>query len=96
MSGQAVKGADVVYTDVWASMGQKEEAELRKKKFQGFQVRSLQCAGRAYSELLRLFWGTSGDCSGYVQGWWGRRFWCHSLFQGSSPQALSRSASPRA
>ena len=35
---QAVKGADVVYTDVWASMGQKEEAEARKKKFAGFQV----------------------------------------------------------
>jgi ornithine carbamoyltransferase len=35
---EAVKGADVVYTDVWASMGQKEEAEYRKQKFQGFMV----------------------------------------------------------
>ena len=35
---QAVKGADVVYTDVWASMGQKEEADERKRRFQGFQV----------------------------------------------------------
>jgi ornithine carbamoyltransferase len=35
---EAVKGADVVYTDVWASMGQKEEAEKRKKVFKGFQV----------------------------------------------------------
>jgi ornithine carbamoyltransferase len=35
---KAVKGADVVYTDVWASMGQKEEAAERKKKFAGFQV----------------------------------------------------------
>ncbi len=35
---QAVKGADVVYTDVWASMGQKEEAEERRRVFQGFQV----------------------------------------------------------
>lgn len=34
----AVKGADIVYTDVWASMGQKEEAEERKKQFKGFQV----------------------------------------------------------
>jgi len=34
----AVKDADIVYTDVWASMGQKEEAEQRKKEFQGFQV----------------------------------------------------------
>jgi len=35
---EAVKGADIIYTDVWASMGQKEEAEMRKKQFQGFQV----------------------------------------------------------
>lgn len=35
---EGVKGADVVYTDVWASMGQKEEAEERKKLFHGFQV----------------------------------------------------------
>ena len=34
----AVIGADFVYTDVWASMGQKEEAVIRKQKFQGFQV----------------------------------------------------------
>lgn len=39
---QAVKGADVVYTDVWASMNQKEEAETRKQQFKGFQV--LACA----------------------------------------------------
>eukprot|EP00270_Netrium_digitus_P015460 TRINITY_DN541_c0_g4_i2.p1 TRINITY_DN541_c0_g4~~TRINITY_DN541_c0_g4_i2.p1 ORF type:complete len:383 (-),score=91.71 TRINITY_DN541_c0_g4_i2:518-1666(-) len=35
---EAVKGADVVYSDVWASMGQKEEAAERMKRFQGFQV----------------------------------------------------------
>ncbi|XP_057764043.1 ornithine transcarbamylase, chloroplastic isoform X2 [Salvia miltiorrhiza] len=35
---EAVKGADVVYSDVWASMGQKDEAEHRRKAFQGFQV----------------------------------------------------------
>ncbi|KAM7259574.1 hypothetical protein ACFE04_015315 [Oxalis oulophora] len=35
---EAVKGADVVYSDVWASMGQKEEAAIRREKFQGFQV----------------------------------------------------------
>lgn len=34
----AVKNADIVYTDVWASMGQEEEAEERKKKFAKFQV----------------------------------------------------------
>lgn len=34
----AVKGADVIYTDVWASMGQKEELEIRKQAFKGFTV----------------------------------------------------------
>ncbi|MDZ7319675.1 MAG: ornithine carbamoyltransferase [candidate division KSB1 bacterium] len=35
---EAVKNADVVYTDVWASMGQEAEAEQRKKIFRPFQV----------------------------------------------------------
>lgn len=35
---EAVKGSDVVYSDVWASMGFKEEADTRMQKFQGFQV----------------------------------------------------------
>jgi len=34
----AVKNADILYTDVWASMGQKHESEERKKRFKGFQV----------------------------------------------------------
>lgn len=34
----AVKDADIVYTDVWASMGQEAEAEARKKKFMKYQV----------------------------------------------------------
>jgi ornithine carbamoyltransferase len=34
----AVKDADIIYTDVWASMGQKDEAEIRKARFQGFQI----------------------------------------------------------
>ena len=33
-----IKESDVVYTDVWASMGQKEEADERKKIFQNYQV----------------------------------------------------------
>jgi ornithine carbamoyltransferase len=35
---EAVKGADVVNTDVWASMGQEGERELRKKAFAGYRV----------------------------------------------------------
>ena len=35
---KAVGGADVVYTDVWASMGQKHELEDRKHHFENFQV----------------------------------------------------------
>jgi len=33
-----VLDSDVIYTDVWASMGQKEEAENRRKIFEPFQV----------------------------------------------------------
>ncbi len=42
---QAARGADVLYTDVWASMGQEAEAEERKKIFRPYQLNS---------ELLKL------------------------------------------
>jgi ornithine carbamoyltransferase len=35
---EAVDGADVVNTDVWASMGQEEEQKIREKAFAGYQV----------------------------------------------------------
>lgn len=41
----AAKDADVIYTDVWASMGQETESEKRKKAFAGYMVNS---------ELLKL------------------------------------------
>ncbi len=47
---EAVKDADVVYTDVWASMGQEAEAEKRKAVFRPFQVDS------------RLLAHAKGDC----------------------------------
>jgi ornithine carbamoyltransferase len=35
---EAVRGADVVYTDTWISMGDEEEAAERRRAFAGFQV----------------------------------------------------------
>lgn len=44
-----VEGADVIYTDAWTSMGQEEEADLRRVAFAGYQVNEALCAvaGRA-------------------------------------------------
>ncbi|KAF7355567.1 Ornighine carbamoyltransferase [Mycena sanguinolenta] len=48
---EAVKGADVVVTDTWISMGQEAEAEQRYKDFHGFQVTEELCrAGAANPE----------------------------------------------
>lgn len=35
---EMAKNSDVLYTDVWASMGQEQEAEQRKQVFKGFQI----------------------------------------------------------
>ncbi|WP_185232335.1 ornithine carbamoyltransferase [Teredinibacter franksiae] len=35
---EAIKGADWVVTDVWASMGQEQEQQLRESQFKGYQV----------------------------------------------------------
>jgi len=35
---EAIRNSDVVYTDVWTSMGQEEESERRRQKFKGFTI----------------------------------------------------------
>jgi ornithine carbamoyltransferase len=48
---EAVRDADVIYTDVWASMGHEAEAELRKARFAGFQVNE-ELVARAKQDVL--------------------------------------------
>ena len=45
--GEGTAGADVVYTDVWTSMGQEDEAERRKKVFARYQVNAKVIANAA-------------------------------------------------
>ena len=49
---EAVSNADIVYTDVWASMGQKEEALEREKVFSNFQVNEELIAGSGKKTLF--------------------------------------------
>ena len=49
---QAVRGAHVVYTDVWASMGQEQEADKRREDFAGFTVNRALMAQAASDALF--------------------------------------------
>ncbi|RLC59437.1 MAG: ornithine carbamoyltransferase [Chloroflexi bacterium] len=48
---EAASGADVVYTDVWASMGQEAEAGVRREDFAGFTV-DASLMGRARPDAI--------------------------------------------
>ena len=48
----AVKGADVLYTDVWASMGQEGEAALRRQAFAGYQINAETLAAAAPNAMV--------------------------------------------
>ncbi|WJH36320.1 ornithine carbamoyltransferase [Paenibacillus aurantius] len=50
---EAVADADVIYTDVWASMGQEEEQKIREKAFASFQVNE-ELAAYAKKDYLFL------------------------------------------
>lgn len=48
----ACKDADVVYTDVWASMGQEDEAAQRKEIFKSFQINDAVMAAAAKGAMV--------------------------------------------
>ncbi len=49
---RAVDGAHVIYTDVWASMGQEQEKEARARIFEPFQVNAKLLAGAAGDAIV--------------------------------------------
>lgn len=49
---EAVRGADVLYTDVWTSMGQEAEAVKRRKQFNGYQINAETLALAAPGALV--------------------------------------------
>ena len=49
----AVEGADVVYTDVWTSMGQENESEKRRRDFAGYQV-TLELLAQAEPDAILM------------------------------------------
>jgi len=48
---EAVSGADAIYTDTWASMGQEHEAEMRARTFSPYQLNQ-ELAGKAASHAV--------------------------------------------
>lgn len=48
---EAVNGADAIYTDVWTSMGQEEEAQRRRRAFRDYQVNA-EVVGTAKQDAL--------------------------------------------
>ncbi len=50
---EAMRGADVVYTDVWVSMGQEQDGEKKKTRFRDFQINS-QLLQHAKSDVIVL------------------------------------------
>ena len=51
-AAEAVAGADVIYTDVWTSMGQEDEKEVREKQFRPYQVNDRLLEGAAKDAIV--------------------------------------------
>ena len=68
----AVRHADIVYTDVWASMRQEDDAERRKAAFAAFQVNSDLMTAAPRSADARFF-----------QPWMTRRVKAQPLLRGT-------------
>ena len=59
---QGVSGADAVYTDVWASMGQEAEAAKRAEVFRGYQVDAdLMAAAAAHAVVMHCLPAHRGE-----------------------------------
>jgi ornithine carbamoyltransferase len=59
---EAVRDADAVYTDVWTSMGQEEESEVRREAFAGYQVdRALMESAGPRARLLHCLPAHRGE-----------------------------------
>src|SRR5262249_29282506 len=60
--GHAVGSADVIYTDVWTSMGQEEEREERLRKFDGFQLnRNLMALAPSHARVMHCLPAHRGE-----------------------------------
>jgi ornithine carbamoyltransferase len=58
----AVRGADVIYTDVWTSMGQEAEREERLRRFESFQVNAkLLAAALPHCKVLHCLPAHRGE-----------------------------------
>ena len=59
---EAVAGADAVYTDVWSSMGQEDEADRRRQDFAGFTVDdALMAAAASHAVFLHCLPAHRGE-----------------------------------
>lgn len=69
-AAEAVSGADIVYTDVWVSMGQDEEAEARLRDLGGYQVDEALMARAPQARFLHCLPARRGEevSAGVIDG----------------------------